>query len=537
MNKTTFQAGSYRCVCGELVPLKSDPIKCLACSRIYDAQVVRSATAETVILDGDDEAAVIANATQSHEPDLFVGKKVGHYRIIDCLGHGGMGKVYRALDESLQRYVAVKVINPGEGSTGEADLRRLFDEARAQARVNHAHVAHIYYVGFESETPFLAMELVGEETLADRLTKGPIPFSKVVRFGQQIVDALEHALRFDILHRDIKPSNILLVHESAIKLADFGMAQRVSKTKTANDSIAGTPNYMAPESTRGQPADFQSDMYSLGVTLFEMTFGRLPYPDVNGDISQRLRQHRESKVEFPEVWPAETPAIWRGVLEKLLAKDPADRYADYAALAADLRRIEPVTRPRANIVLRGFAVLVDWLLVVAVFVSISSFFNYFLPASLEAARTGVFPAEVEPIFLLSLVGIWIQGSVLAAVAMLQLYWGTTPGKRLFQIRIADRHGYRPASWVLAVRTFFQFLWAWSMLAVFLAWAFFGVDIMPIRSLLVAAFILVEIAFIAFNQGLSLHDRLLGTQVVLDAAPADFGNVAGTPQQSGSIARV
>lgn len=485
------------------------------------------ATAETAIVGTQHESATSPNhEAQSSETDPFIGRQLGHYRIVDCIGQGGMGRVYRAIDESLQRYVAVKVIHRGEGSSGDAELQKLFEEARAQARVNHANVAHIYFVGSESDTPFLAMELVGDSTLADELRNGPLPFAQIVRIAIQTVHALRQAARFDIVHRDVKPRNMLMVDRNTIKLSDFGMAQNLSAILNRKRSISGTPDYMAPEATRGEETDHRSDMYSLGVTLFEMTFGRLPYPSVGGDLSKRFHQHRESPVEFPEVWPQETPVIWKGVLQKLLAKDPADRYADFDELAEELHRVEPIERPRANFVLRGFALLLDWLLVTAVFSILGTIFDYLLPLSIQTAATGVMPEQPTPIFLLSLTGIWLQAVFLLFVGVLQAYWGTTPGKRLFQIRIVDLHGYRPVRTVLALRTLFQFPWHWTLLVAALSFTLFGLNIMVVRTALTLAFLVAEVGFLLFGRGLAIHDRIFGTQVVLDAAPANFGRVAG-----------
>ena len=258
-----------------------------------------------------------------------------------------MGAVYQALDESLQRYVALKVIHSAGGSAIDTkQIQRLLQEAIAQARVNHPNIVHIYYVGREGKTPFFAMELVPGATLADRLKDGPLPFATVVSIGEQVADALRHAADFDILHGDVKPSNILFADKGTVKLSDFGLARRLSAADLSPTSFAGTPAYLSPEAAEGRPTDIRSDMYSLGITLFEMTFGRLPYTPSGGKLVDFVQVHRTASIEFPSPWPDRLPYAWRGVLARLLAKSPADRYPNYEDLLADLRRLRPVDLPR-----------------------------------------------------------------------------------------------------------------------------------------------------------------------------------------------
>ena len=263
----------YRCVCGENVEVRQQDATCTACGRHYDRTVLNTAGADTISIDADHLPARLVTHPD-HDP--YIGESLGHFKILSRIGDGGMGAVYHALDESLQRYVALKVIHRGADEQGSADLARLFQEARAQARVNHPHVVHVYYVGIENETPFLAMELVGSGTLADRMREGTLSYQEIVRFAIQIARALGCAAEYDIVHGDIKPSNVLLVDNHTSKLSDFGLARRLSApTKTAS-RMSGTPDYMPPESTLGAAVDHRGDMYALGVTLFQMTFERLP---------------------------------------------------------------------------------------------------------------------------------------------------------------------------------------------------------------------------------------------------------------------
>ncbi len=498
---TAASIAAYRCVCGELITGSGETVRCKKCNRQYAASVIQGATAETTVFNHDDtpRKGVVNKSVSSDGPDPNIGRMLGHYRVTELLGGGGMGKVYRAVDESLQRYVAIKVIHAAEGSSGEANLEQLFQEARTQARVNHAHVAHIYYVGMQEDTPFLAMELVGSSTMADRLKQGPLKFPAVVKCAQQVVDALTQAASFDIVHRDVKPSNILLVDEKNIKLSDFGMARKISELHGAG-VIAGTPDYMAPEATRGEQTDHRGDMYSLGVTLFEMTFGRHPYPPVGDNVMQRLEQHRTAEPEFPEVWPEATPVVWRTVLEKLLAKDPSGRYASFAELSKALKQVEPAARPRAGILLRGVALMLDAMIIGLMFLVVNVVDFVLTPPGWQLAG--------------SLASYAVEGSFLALVVLLQATWGTTPGKRLAQIRIIDRHGFQPGPWVMGMRTLFQFPFAWITLFSGLINALSGISVSPLLNLGLLFYVTIEAGFIIFGNGLSMHDRLFRTRVVL-----------------------
>lgn len=494
---TRDMEATYRCVCGESFPLPKEAGSCPVCGRRYDADVLHDAAADTALL--PDSPGDEMRRRESDESDEYLGRKLGHFRIINRIGGGGMGTVYRALDESLQRYVALKVLRPGPDGD-HSEVQQIFQEARAQARVNHPHVAHIYYVSTEDEIPFLAMELVGTHTLAQRLKYGPLAFPDVARFALQIAQALEHAAKFDIVHGDVKPSNILLVDHRTAKLTDFGLARRQSELAGDAASTAGTPNYISPEAARSQPTDHRSDMYALGVTLFEMTFGRLPYTRRKGDMQELLLLHRSAPPEFPEPWPAELPAAWSDVLHRLLAKDPAERYADFSELVAELRKLQPVDLPDARLLLRGFAWLFD-------------LFLFLVPLLMLQAALQWYDRPL----------LWIVGTVLGATmafgtSYLQARWGTTPGKKLLQIRIVDEHGLRPARSILALRAIFQYLLVWSSVAdFFLMSSDTLISIALTLDALVLLFILVEMGFVAFGKGRCIHDRLLGTRVALDAA--------------------
>ena len=494
----------YHCVCGQNVSFRSGSATCATCGRDYSADVLRAATAETAVIDADAgleaDPGPTAEAVASRggpATDAFLGRRLGHFRILAPIGSGGMGTVYRALDESLQRYVALKVLHGADVDTNDARLQSLFQEARAQARVNHPHVAHIYYVGSASEVPYLAMELVGQQSVADRLREGPLPYQLVVRYARQIAQALQAAARFDIVHGDVKPANMLMVDQHTVKLSDFGLASRLSEKSGSADVAVGTPNYLAPESTQGAGSDHRGDMYSLGVALFEMTFGRLPYTASSEGVRERLQLHREAAVEFPDHWPSNVPQGWRRVLARLLQKDPQQRYADFNELLADLERLQPTILPNASLMSRSFAWLFDLFVVAAPLAIINP----------PSVTPGVgLPAVLQTI---------ASGAVVFAICLLQSWWGTTPGKRLFQIRIVDQHGLPPREPLLGARAGFQFIWAWSLVLGFALNLVALPKVAQIINLIVMLFLMIEIACVIFGRRRSVHDRVCGTRVVLD----------------------
>ncbi len=187
------------------------------------------------------------------------------------------------------------------------------------------------------------MELVTGPTLHERLKLGPLPYADVIEVGLQVADALRHASQFGIVHADIKPSNLLISSENQIKLSDFGLSRVADDSTSAK--ISGTPAYLAPELVDGENLSIQSDMYALGVTLFELLFGRLPYELRGESLRERLETHRTASIEYPDPWPLSIPIQVKAVLSKLMAKNPADRYSNYDLLIGDLKRLMPWTPP------------------------------------------------------------------------------------------------------------------------------------------------------------------------------------------------
>ncbi|WP_234436174.1 serine/threonine-protein kinase [Streptomyces sp. NRRL S-813] len=277
----------------------------------------------------------------------------GRYRLVRQLGEGGMGEVWEARDETLDRQVAVKVISllAGGGSRGDEARARFLREARITARLQHAHVVTVHDLG-ESSTergmaPFLVMELVRGEGLDAKIREGSVDLAEAARWGAQICDALGDAHAHGIMHRDIKPSNILVTPAGTVKVLDFGVARAADPYATADrltqtGFIVGTPPYMAPEQARGYPEP-RSDLYALGCLLFELVTGRLPFqaPDSVGYLTAHLSQQPPA----PSSVAAGVPEAWDALLLKLLSKDPAERYASAADAARALRRLADAPDP------------------------------------------------------------------------------------------------------------------------------------------------------------------------------------------------
>jgi tetratricopeptide (TPR) repeat protein len=249
------------------------------------------------------------------------------YRLDSEIGRGGMGIVYKAFDLELQRPVAVKVLT----ETTSESRERLMREARAAAALNHPHIISVHDVGEENGTPFFVMELVSGQSLAKQL---PIELPRIVQIASQICTALDHAHSNNIVHRDLKPDNVLM-SSSAVKLADLGLAlpgygTRISRTGL----ILGTAAYMAPEQALGQQVDGRTDLYALGVLLYELVTGRLPF---SGDTPLAVvSQHVHAPVVPPRVFRPNLPRKLESIILRLMEKNPADRFATAGETAAAL---------------------------------------------------------------------------------------------------------------------------------------------------------------------------------------------------------
>lgn len=248
-----------------------------------------------------------------------------------------MSVVYRALDRVLGRHVAVKVLRSQFG--GDADfIRRFRREAQAAASLSHPNIVNIYDVGTDGDDHFIVMEYIEGRTLKEWIQReGPLPVERAVEIAKQVCAALAHAHERGIVHRDVKPHNILISASGAVKVTDFGIARAVTaNTITYAGSVIGSVHYFSPEQARGEMTDIKSDIYSLGVVLYEMVTGHLPF---SGDspISVALKHVREPLVEPRQLNPA-IPQSVENVILRAMAKNPLDRYHTVQEMAADLDR-------------------------------------------------------------------------------------------------------------------------------------------------------------------------------------------------------
>jgi len=495
----------YRCVCGnELMVDPKNAIVCDDCHRKIMPEAIQIAMMATLSISDPNATHAVSAVHDLPEIDPLCSQVLGHFRL-DCrLGAGGMGAVYRALDTSLQRYVAVKVLRgfSGSGTSPSAPekITSLLQEAIAQARLNHPHVVTIFYVGRHEGEPFLAMELVEGETLSDTLKRGPLPYPRVIGVAIQVADALRHAHQFGIVHGDIKPSNLLVVDETHVKLSDFGLS-RLSARQTDHEKLAGTPAYLAPELLHGSPSNMQSDMYALGITFYELTFGKRPFA-ISSSQHAEDTYDKPPILEFPPVWPRDVPREWANVLMRLLACEPSDRYAAYDDLIDDLSRLVPISSTQAAPAPRAIAYLLDQ----SILLLLMGPFALALAAINQAPSSYRF---LEPILaLISLI-------VPAAHLILARRGFRTLGRYLFQLRVVDEHGLPLPPRSRMTREFLRCMIAW--LAPFATYAglYSAMVDVTIDGLIVTYLAADSICVFIRKDGRSLHDLLSRSRVVLE----------------------
>ncbi len=262
--------------------------------------------------------------------------KIGRYRIVDELGRGAMGIVYKAEDPNLDRLVALKTIILPEDAEEHGEYRkRFFLEAKAAGKLNHPHIVTTFDCGELDGMAYLAMELLEGIDLRTRMTKQGVTALEAVEIARQVADGLGYAHERGVVHRDIKPGNIMLNGGGKAKIMDFGLARmRMADHKTSTGMVLGTPRYMSPEQISGQPVDQRSDIFSLGIVLYEMLTGTRLYSGEN------IEQVQHSITQTEHVPPTRVvpglPAMIDFVVARALKKDPAVRYQDAYELAADL---------------------------------------------------------------------------------------------------------------------------------------------------------------------------------------------------------
>ncbi|HEY7198551.1 MAG TPA: Stk1 family PASTA domain-containing Ser/Thr kinase [Gaiellaceae bacterium] len=281
----------------------------------------------------------------------------GRYRILRKLGSGGMANVYLAEDEELGRRVAIKILNE-RYANDELFNERFRREAKSAAGLSHPNIVSIYDRGEADGIPYIAMEVIEGRSLKELiLTRGALPVGQAIDYAKQILGALRFAHRHGIIHRDIKPHNILLGNEDRLKVTDFGIARAGASQMTEVGSIMGTAQYLSPEQARGAPVTAASDLYSLGIVLYELLTGQVPF---TGDSAIEIAMKHLNEIPRPPsaIRPEITPELDQVVL-RALAKNPEDRYQSADELQEDLDRVEaglplsPETATAATSVLAG----------------------------------------------------------------------------------------------------------------------------------------------------------------------------------------
>ncbi len=279
-------------------------------------------------------------------PNVSPGARFGSYEILERLGIGGMGEVYRAKDTRLDRAVAIKIVSPDCYSRPEA-LSRFEREARSACALNHPNIVTIYELGQVDNTRYIAMELVDGETVRGLLASGPIPFRKAVAMAAQIADALAKAHEIGLIHRDLKPENLMITGEGIPKILDFGLAKlllvndtggaEASTEITQQGIVMGTIGYMSPEQATGNDLDFRSDQFSLGSVLYEMVTGVPAFQkDTYAETMAAILRDEPERLAA-RMLQAPAPFVW--IVERCLAKDPKQRYASTRDLARDLASV------------------------------------------------------------------------------------------------------------------------------------------------------------------------------------------------------
>jgi serine/threonine protein kinase len=387
--------------------------------------------------------AALPRASGSHDANALKGRCFAHFRIEKPLGRGGMGDVYLATDVALDRPVALKLLKR-EVAQNPQFRERFIREARAQARISHPHVCHIYFIGEQDEQLFFAMEYVEGESLQQRLERlGKLPPDEAIEYTRMAALGLKEAHRHGFTHRDVKPSNLLLDRHGIVKVVDFGIVKETGKGKGKGKEtrdpgltqdgggIVGTPLYMAPEQARGEPVDHRADIYALGATLHHLVSGAPPFEgdtplaiiskhltDVRPRLAQQAKKARVSRVD--------------AVIDEMMAKRTADRFADYDSLIGALDQISARTSRPAGAWVRAAAAGIDLFALLLLLIPVEIVLDKLVPG--DRLDDVVFP-------------------VIAAVYTIAAHavWGRTAGKALLEIEVVRTDGRRLGWFRSAIR--------------------------------------------------------------------------------------
>ncbi|HLL22491.1 MAG TPA: protein kinase [Kofleriaceae bacterium] len=352
---------------------------------------------------------------------LRAGQQLGHFRIERPLGAGGMGEVYLATDLALDRPVAIKVL-PEDLAREPRRRERMVREARAQARVAHPNVGHMYFIGEEDGRLYFAMEYVNGKTLADAIASGPMSVDDALSIIRAAALGLREAHREGFTHRDVKPSNLMLDAHGMVKVLDFGLAAgeagALGDGPVAQTSLAGTPLYMAPEQARGGAIDLRADIYALGATLFHLISGKPPFQA--DSVHELVSMHATSA--RPHVPRRGIPRTQIGAIDalirRMMAARPEDRFATYDELLRAIELASNATTRPGGFWVRGIAVGID-VLIVGVLVGIVS--------SIFEAFTGI-EYEGTPV---------VFSALIAYQSLAIARWGQTIGKAIFELEVVD----------------------------------------------------------------------------------------------------
>ena len=261
---------------------------------------------------------------------------IGRYQIEKELAQGGMGLIYLARDPYIQRQVVIKVLMYSR--TLDAVYRDFFQqEAELIAALEHPCIVPIYDFGWHGEQPYIVMRHMAGGSLADRLQKEELKQTQIAHIFKRIAEALDAAHARKIIHRDVKPSNFLFDSTGEIFLSDFGIAKSTSVTDDDGTWLVGTPAYMSPEQVLGDPVDGRADIYALGIVLYRLLSGQLPFS--NDSVTALINSHVDLPIPDIRSVKANVPAVWQEVVGKAMAKDPNDRYVTASDFARDVAEV------------------------------------------------------------------------------------------------------------------------------------------------------------------------------------------------------
>jgi len=275
--------------------------------------------------------------------DSLIGKTVDNYKIIEVIGRGGMGVVFKALDTSLEKIVALKMIDPFL-ARDENFVRRFKTEAKALAKLENQNIVGVFALRETESGFFMVMEYVESKPLSQYLQEnGPFNIKDTISISKQLLNAIGHAHKVGVIHRDIKPSNILLCDNGRIKVTDFGLAKVVEAkgpASTVTQARAGTLYYMSPEQVKGlKNVDSRSDLYSLGISIYEMIAGRVPFDKTDSDFTIQ-KKIVDGEIPSPIKFNSAIPKKLTKIISKSIDKDPAKRYQSAEEMLADLENFE-----------------------------------------------------------------------------------------------------------------------------------------------------------------------------------------------------